>query len=156
MKKTLILATVALMLATALIGCNVSRAPIDAATFAEKAEAAGYRIQNAIDQLAEGKADDYLIAIAGAETINYQIEFIVVPTVQQAITAYQDNRADFEAQKGSTSSYSSVSLGNVSSYKLTSNGRYFVISRIENTFVYINASVEYKDGIVDFLKTIGY
>ena len=141
---------------TMLPGCQMSRMPISANEFKTRAEAAGYFVQDALDQFPEGAAETYLIAFVGGDAIEYQIEFAVTSTTEQAVSAYRQNRSDFEAQKGSFSSDTSVSVGNYSYYKLTSNGKYSVISRIENTFIYVNAPAEHKDAIVEFLNSIGY
>ena len=155
MKKTAFFLT-AIVTLMMLASCKASRTPINAEDFKTKAEAAEYTVQDALDQFPAGVANDYLIAFKGTTAIDYQIEFADVPTVEQAVSAYQENRSKFEEQKGSSSVQSSVSAGNYSYYKLASNGRYYVISRIENTFIYIDASVEYKDEIVEFLRNIGY
>jgi len=153
-KMSFLLAVVMVLILTA--GCQGSRTPVDAVQFNAKAEEAGYLVQDASDQFDDGDVNDYLIAIKGTESIDYQIEFAVVPTEAQAISAYQENKGEFEANKGSSSSCSSVSTGNYSYYYLTTNGRYYVISRIENTFIYVDASAEYKAEISSFLKSIGY
>jgi len=155
MKKTaLLFVTIAIF--AMLSGCQTSRTPLDAAGFTEKAEAAGYTVQDAADQFPEGAVNDCLLAIMGTDTVLYKIEFAVVPTVEQANSAYWENRSNIEASKGSASSNTSVSMDNYAYYKLTSDGKYSVISRIENTFVYVVASSEYKDEIAAFLQDIGY
>jgi len=155
MKKATFLITAGIIMVM-LVGCQMSRTPIDSDTFKTEAEAAGYTVQNAVDQQSEEAVIDYLIAIKGEESIDYQIEFAIVPTVEQAKSTYQENRSTFEAQKESAFAETSVAIGNYSSYKLSTGKRYYVISRIENTFIYIDASSEYKDEIATFLKNIGY
>jgi len=156
MKKRLALLLALLLLLPAVLGCNVDRTPIDAATFQTKAEEAGLLVLDAADQVDEGVVDAWLIAVAGDDSIDYQIEFIIVPTEAQAINAYQENYATFEGKKGGTSSYASTTMGNFAYYKLTTNGRYYVISRIGNTFIYVDAPETYRTAINDFLKGIGY
>jgi len=155
MKKIALVLVVALSLVM-FVGCQTTRTPVTADKFATKAEEFGYTVQDAMNQFEEGAVKNYLLALKGIDNIDYQIEFAEVHTIEQAIAAYQENYSDFEAVKGSMSSSSTMNMKNYSYYKLTTNGRYHVISRIENTFVYINASVEYKDEIIEFLKIIGY
>ena len=157
MKKIALILTVVIVLAM-MDGCLIqeaSRTPISANEFTTKAEAAGYRIQDAADQ-ASGAAEDYLIAIQGTSAIDYQIEFFVVSTVDQAKATYQGNLSKIESQKGAISTNLSADKETYAYYKLASDNRYYVISRIENTLVYIDASEKYKDEIVKFLRDIGY
>ena len=139
-------------------GCKSSRTPITAEEFITKAEAAGYTVQDSMDQLAQEVVEGYLIAYKEDDDadVKFQIEFVTVSTVEQAKAAYTENYNTFKAKKGSSYSESSVKLGNYAHYKLTSGGRYYVISRTETTFVYIDADSEYKGEIVEFLKDIGY
>jgi len=155
-KKALIL-TLALVIVCLTAGCQKSRTAISADTFTAKAEEAGYTVQNVAEQFSEGDVNDYLCAIKGIEpVIDYQIEFAVLHTVDQAKQAYQVNVAVFDSKKGASSSYSTVTLGNYSCYYLTTNGRYYVISRTDNTFIYVDADAKYKKEIDAFLKKIGY
>jgi len=157
MKKRVLLLLAVITAATLLAACTTKKTPITAATFRAEAEAAGFTVQDSAYQLDAGSVEDYLIAYKGSvNDIDFQIEFAVVPTVEQAQNAYQENKADFEAAKGTVSSYSSVSIGNYSYYKQDSAGRYCVISRIDNTFIYIDTASTYKKEINDFLKKIGY
>ncbi|MCL2672140.1 MAG: hypothetical protein FWF10_08910 [Clostridiales bacterium] len=156
MKKRMAFLLALLFLLAAAGGCQSDRTPINAAEFQAKAEAAGLLVVDAIEQVPEGAVEAYLIAVAGIDAIEYQIEFIVMPSVEEAIDAYQQNYTVFEAKKGSVSSYTSMNMRNFSYYKLSTNGMYYVISRIDNTFIYIDADDAYKGAINDFLKAIGY
>ena len=160
MKKTVVI-LLALALALAAAGCGAPRTAITAAQFTQKAEAAGYAVQNSAQQYQESGQDveDALIAVKLNEdetAIAYQIEFVVVPTAEQAQGAYTTNKAAFDAAKGTSSASTNMALANYAYYYLQTNGKYMVISRIDNTFVYINADAEYKDDIKAFLKEIGY
>jgi len=155
MKKSFFFLPIVITLVV-LIGCQSSRTPITANEFTVKAETVGYTIQDAANQFPEGSVENYLIAFKGTDTIDYKIEFAVLPTVEQTINAYAENRNTFESKKGTASVYSSVSMGNYSYYTLTTDNKYYVISRIENTFIYVDVSAEYKDEIVKFLQDIGY
>ena len=155
MKKLTIL-TVFLLTFFMLAGCQTSRSAISAEEFKTKAEAAGYTVQDASSQYPDGQVDEYWIAVKLSDAIDYQIEFAVVPTAEQAKGAYEQNKADFESKKGNFTVHSTVSIGNYSYYYLTTSARFQVISRVDNTFIYIDAEKEYKDEIENFLQSIGY
>lgn len=121
--------------------------------FAEKMEAAGYQIVDATDQFGEGEVEAVTLAIKDDV---YQIEFYVLPSNDQAVSAFNGNKSDFEQMKTSGSSTGEVSLGNYSYYGLTTDEGYYVVSRIDNTMIFINTSSEYKDEIKDVVKELGY
>jgi len=153
MKKAALLLGV-VVISSMLLGCSASRNPIDADTFRTKAEEAGYTVIDTINP--DGTAGDCLLAIKNPEGIEYQIEFVIVPTVEQAKSIYQEKKDEYESKKGTSSSHSSVSFGNYSYYNLTTNGKYYLVSRTANTFVFVEASTKYKDEISDFIRSIGY
>jgi|GEM_PF-590491 len=156
MKK---IAISALLIVTLLVltSCQMSRTAISAEEFKTAAEAAGYTVQDSKDLLDSDLISDFFIAYKeDGANIDYQIEFLVLPDVNDAKATYEKNCSDFEAKKGNFSSYSSLSLGNYSVYTQTSGGRYFVVSRTDNTLVFVDADEKYKEEISEFLKTIGY
>ena len=155
MKKVLIIAAITMLIMLA-IGCQTSRIPVTKETFVSKAEEAGYDVQDAIEQVPANTIDEYLIAVKGGTVIDYQIEFIIAPTAQTAQILYQNNKSTIEEKKGPVSTEASTTAGNFSYYKLATNGQYYVVSRIENTLVYIDAPSEYKGAINEFLAAIGY
>lgn len=77
------------------------------------------------------------VYIASGKDSTYQIEF-------------------FESTKGSNSSESSASLKNYSKYVLSTNGKYKVISRIDNTVIYCDIDDNYKSVVKEVLEEIDY
>jgi len=155
MKKVALLLGVVLVFSM-LSGCKLSRASIDTDTFKTNAEAAGYTVFDTTNYYPDDIVGICQIATKGSDYIEYQIEFVLVPTVEQAKVIYQEIYSEYESRKGMSSSYSSASLGNYAYYRLTTNGKYYVVSRTANTFLYVEASVEYKSEIADFISSIGY
>ncbi|MGI6366377.1 MAG: hypothetical protein ACOX2G_11775 [Bacillota bacterium] len=151
MKKLITLLLLALVLTT--VGCGFKdRTPLTAGQFADKMEAAGFQIVDATNQFEAGVVEAVYLAVGE----NYQIEFYVVPTVDQAQRAFEQNKADFEAAKGSTSTNKSAEVKNYSYYAQTSAGTYSVVSRTDNTFIYVVADDEYKKEISEILSDLGY
>ena len=94
--------------------------------------------------------------IALEEDYDYKIEFYKLDEEEDAIDFYKLNKEKFESQKGSGSAESTVNIGNNSKYTLTTNGEYKVISRIENTAIYLDVDKKYKDEVKEILKELGY
>ena len=87
---------------------------------------------------------------------NYNIEFYVLSSIDNAVKMYNTNKSNFEAQKGNKSTSSSNSFKNSSQYSLTTNGKYKHLSRIDNTFLYLNIDEIYKTEVIEILQELGY
>lgn len=153
MKRTIKVATIFALLTMlfTLSACS-PRTAITAGEFTSKATDAGYTIVDAKDQYEESFIVDYKIALKDG----YQVEFCVVSTVEQAIAAYNQNKNIFEIEKGNAASSSEASMSNYSKYTQTSNGFYYVISRVDNTFIYAKVDSKHKDEVSGFIESLGY
>lgn len=87
---------------------------------------------------------------------SYQIEFYELVDEESAIAFYDSNKNSFEQSKGNASAETNVQGKNYAKYTLSSNGKYMVVSRIDNTFIYVSVADQYGDIIKDILKEIGY
>lgn len=113
----------------------------------------GYQIVDVTDQYKEDFVENVSIAVKDDK---YQIEFYDLNSESKAKTAYKANVEKFKELKGSSSTETNVTLGNYSTYKLTADGKYCVVSRIGDTFIYINVPSDYKTEVNDALKKLGY
>lgn len=128
--------------------------PISADDFTEAMEDEDFIVEDCTDQF-EGEDGVDKVLVAGTD--DYQIEFFEVDTVEQAKDAYAQNKASFEEEYGGTgASKSEVNIANYSKFVMTTGEHYCVISRIDNTFVYLKVDPEYKDEVKDLLESIGY
>ncbi len=73
-----------------------------------------------------------------------------------AIGFYQNNASRFETMKANSSAQTNISGKNYSKYTLSSSGKYMVVSRINNTVVYLNVDSSYKDEVKTILSELGY
>jgi len=135
-----------------LAACGQSRTALTANEFVAKMEAAGFDIVDAKDQFEEGVVEAVFIALND----NYQIEFYVVPSVSQAESAFEQNKSNFEAASGGSSSHKYVSMKNYSYFFQTASDTYYAVSRIDNTFIYVMADAAYKKEIGDIISDLGY
>ena len=94
------------------------------------------------------------IAISSDST--YQIEFYELSDSDYASSFFNNNKKTFEDSKSSGSAETSVSAGNNAKYTLTTNGKFKVVSRIDNTVIYLNVDDDYKSSVKDVLKDLGY
>ncbi len=131
-----------------------SKTVITADRFAEVMKSKGYEVIDTTSSFAE--AGDYVKKSYLARTTGYQIEFYELSTVANAIESYNSNKTKFESQKGTTSSYSTMSRNNYSTYALTTNGKYQYIARVDNTNLYMDVAEEYKDVVKNIVNELGY
>lgn len=94
--------------------------------------------------------------VALSENEEYQIEFYVLDNNDSAVRLYNHNKEIFEDSKSGMSTDSYVNLKNLNKYTLSTDGRFKVLSRIDNTMAYLNVESEYKDEVTTILKKLGY
>lgn len=157
-----ILAFVAiLVIAGAVVGVviinkNINKEPISARDFKDIMKDKDFEIIDAKEnQFAEY---DYIekAYVALEEDYDYQIEFYKLDKEDDAIDFYEHNKEIFEDSKGSSSVGNETKMGNNSKYTLKTKNEYKVVSRIENTVIYVDVDEKYEDEVKEILKEMGY
>lgn len=148
---SLIICFVAILTIT---GCKDKKS-ITANEFKNTMESNHYIVQEATNQFSEY---DYVekVYIALSSDSSYQIEFYQLSDDNYATSFYNNNKSIFEKSKSSKSSETSVSMANYSKYTLQTDGKYKVISRIDNTAIYLNVDTDNKNDVNSILKKLGY
>ena len=153
MKKIKIV--VLLIFALLLTACGNSKKALTSIEFKNIMENENFSIIDAIDQF-NGFTEMKEAYIALEENKNYQIEFYVMDSDDNAVKLYEYNKESFEASKGSMSAYTNFDLKNTNRYTLNTNGEFKLLSRIDNTMIYLDVNSEYKDEVMNILKKLGY
>lgn len=137
-----------------LTGCG-NKTSITSDDFKNKMESNGYTVQDATNQMA---SYDYIkkVYIAISNDSTYQIEFYELSDSDYATSFFNNNKSIFEDSKSSVSTETSVNLGNHNKYSLTANDKFKVVSRIDNTVVYLDVDENYKSSVKDILDDLGY
>ena len=144
-----------LILVMTILVTGCSKKAITAADFKTIMEERGYSIIDATSQFSGyGYVKSAYIALGTDE--EFQIEFYEMSSVDKAVSFYNNNKAIFESSKSSAAVESTVNMGNHSKYTLTTNGSYKIVSRIENTVVYLDVAEDKKDIVKDILEALGY
>ena len=149
--KKIISVLIGAILIFALIGCGSKKA-MTVEDFESKMGKNGYEVINITSQYPSKAIKDVLIA----RKDGYQIEFFVVENVDVAVSSYNLNKETFEKSKGNKSVQTQKTMGNTSRFTLKANAKYKVISRIENTFIFINAPQEKSEEIDTVLKELNF
>lgn len=160
MKKSVVIVLIVVAIIIAILGIgfinlNKEKTSITASSFKNSMEQKGYIVSDANSQFSEY---DYVkqVYVAVNSDYSYKIEFYELADDNYATNFYNNNKSIFESSKGNTSTGTSTSLKNYSKYTLSSNGKYMVVSRINNTVIYLNVDDSYKDMVKDLLKELGY
>ena len=69
---------------------------------------------------------------------------------------FYNNKQLFEDEHSVTTMSSEVTSGNYNYYAFNADGNFHMIARVDNTMLWCEAAKEYKDEIVEFVKTLGY
>lgn len=137
------------------ISLNKEKTSITAEEFKTKMEEKGYHVIDATEQFA---SYDYVkkVYLATNEDYSYKLEFYELADDNYATLFYNNNKAILEASKGSVSAENSVAVKNYAQYSLSSNGKYMIVSRINNTVLYASVEDTYKDSIKGMVEEIDY
>lgn len=137
-----------------LTGCK-NKDSITAQEFKSRMEKENFVLTDAKSQFSEY---NYIqsVYVARDKDDEYQIEFYQMSDDTNAQNFFNTNKTIFEQNKSSSSSQTSKSVKNYSKYTLTSNGKYYVVSRINNTVIYASVDEEHKDDVKDILDELNY
>jgi len=145
--------TVILILALAMViiaGCSSRKTAMDAKEFADILAAEGFAVQEAASS--SPLVDYYLAAIRD----DFDVDFIVSPDNDSARLIFYQMKDSAEDQKGSTSSISESNFSARARYMQKSDGQYFAMSWIENTFIYVETTDANKSAVDEILNKLGY
>jgi len=144
-----------LVLVLLLTACGANKEAIDEDDFISIMTDMKFKIVNVEEQFNQYKYFEEAI-VAIQENNNYQIEFYELENDGYAKSFYETNKEIFEQSKTDTSIKTNVDLTDSSKYTLTTDKEYKVLSRIEDTVIYLNVSKTYKDEVNNILKKLGY
>lgn len=139
-----------------LINNYKNKEPITANSFENIMKEKDYEVYDVKESLFYGvdAVEKALVAVKGNQ--KYQIEFYKIDSEEYAMYMYNLNKTKFEAFKTGNSMETSVDIGNVSKYTLTTDSKFKVISRVADTAIYLDVDKEYKDEVKALLKELGY
>jgi len=152
-RKTIILLALLLIMTLTLSACSLMKPKtvLTPEEFKTKMETAGLTVEDATDQFNEETLELLLIAYND----DYQIEFYVMDTDANAEQAFAGNVQNFEELSG-VKSTTKTNGSNFNTFVMTLDDKYAIVSRVGNTFVYIDEQTEDRDAIRELMKTLGY
>lgn len=153
MKKIKIFVLLILLLFTAACSTSIKKESIDEEDFIRIMKGEGFNVVSVKEQFTQY---NYIEEAYVATNNNYKIEFYELEEDNYAVDFYETNKKIFEETRSNTSVYLNEDYPESNKYTLTTDKEYKVISRIEDTVVYLNMDKKYKDEASDILKKLGY
>lgn len=152
--KSLFIGVFAIAAVLLLTGCT-NKTAISETDFKSKMEEKNFVVQDATYQF-ENYEYVKKALLAQKEDYSYQIEFYILDTITNAESFFETNKDIFEESKSNGSTETSVSLGNNDKYTLSTDGQYKLISRIDNTMIYLNVAEENREEVKELVEELGY
>ena len=140
------------MLLCVMTACS-SKTPQTVSGFTEVMEAASFEVQ---DVTADKETNDLATAVLVAVGENFQIEFYELIDSETGEGVFYNNKKLFTDEHSVTTMSSEVTSGNYNYFAFNADGNFHMIARVDNTMLWCEAAKEYKDEIVEFVKTLGY
>ncbi len=135
-----------------LTACSKKTA-ISVEEFNDILESKGCTIEDATGQL----APESITAISLALSDDYQIEFYEFVDNETATAVFLENKTIFEGHTGSGASAEiTKNIMNYSYYSVSTSSTFYMLAQIDNTMLFVEADVAYKDEIVEIVKELGY
>ena len=155
MKKRIYLLFTCIISILLLTGCFTKK-EITTEKFKEIAEKRNYQIADVIDQYSSSSSIKEA-TVARNQEKDFQIEFYVLDSEENATNMFNNNEAIFrDDESNKMVTQYKTTMPNYSIYKVTINGKYKYLCRVNKSFLYINADEENKTEIEEFVKEMGY
>ncbi len=138
------------LIVVCLWGC--SKTPVTIDDFKKTMEKAGYTTLDASAQFDRDVAESVTVA----RKDGHQVEFFLLTSEENAVTSFESNVSRLEKKQGNSKVTTSTSASNYNTYTLSVNDRFYKVSRIGRTMIFLNVPQEQKDAVSDILASMGY
>lgn len=154
MKKKILFGIMCVLTLLLTTGCALSKDSLTGEEFTKISDEKGMITADVKEQFA---GYDYVLeANVAVSQEGWQIEHYVLETKEDAKTMYSKNKSDFEKFSDSKNVSSVVEVGNYTKYTLETGEYYMVLSRVDNTLLYVKVPVNNKDSAVKLIDALGY
>lgn len=152
MKKVLLI-LVGLVFILCLTGCGKKKITVD--ELLNVTGKLGY-IPTDVTSDAQQQFSKIVQSIHLTDNDGIEIEFSILEDINSTLNKYNIKQREVEKYKQDGFLYSTESTTNYESYALNTKEKYFYISRVDETYLYIKCDYEDKEEIVSFVEEIGY
>lgn len=155
MKNKLLLGLVCILSIFLVVGCAATKKALTAEDFENKTKEKGLLVVDVKDQFSQY---DFITkaTVAVNQEEGWQIEHYELKTLSDAKSMYNKNKSDFEKAKTNKNKETNMEVGNYSKYILETDTEFMLLTRVDETLVYIKTPIENKDKVVEIVKDLGY
>lgn len=151
-KRNILLGSIVILFLLTLTGCG-NKSAIDTKTFKDIGLKHGYTITDVKEQYSMYNNIKEATVIGSND--EWQIEFYVLNSSNDALGMFNTNKEIFESYKGAASIEGFKNIGNYNTYSLQSNGMYMHLCRIDNTLLYVNVPKQYEELVKNLINELG-
>jgi len=141
------------MLTALLLTACAAKVPLSVEEFTSRLEADGYTVEDYSYLYAELPDIESIIIV---ESDIFGMEFVVFSNSDYARQEFNEIKRDLDENREGTASISQVNTSSHNRFRITYQGQYSVVSRIENTVIFVFTSTEHRSAVDDILKLVGY
>lgn len=131
--------------------CKLNKEPLSSERFETVMKKNGFSVENVNPLKFQGSGIKEIII---AKNTNYQIEFYITEDSDKAIMLFNANKEKFMLSKGNGTIETSKAIGNQLRYSLRANSKFKLLSRVENTLIYIDIPDTYEKDVKEILKEL--
>lgn len=154
-KKIFLGVILSLTVLLTMTGC-FNKTALTAEEFSDRAKEYGLKVEDQSEDYQEDDEQRITRAVMGYSENDWQVEYYELASEDYSRQLYNLARSDIEEAKSTGSSNTTINMGNHQKYSQTGDGKYFVVSRIGKTVIYIETTDSNKEDVKAFLKTINY
>ncbi len=133
-------------------GCAPKKNKLDPEAFKTAMKEEGFNVKDASSEMIY----DYIVQIYLAAGTNYNIEYYNIRNNDFAAGFYKNNVEAIEKLNYDDEKATIDEDSNYAKYTIILDNKYKVVSRVDNTVIFINAPSRYKEDIDIILNKIGY
>ena len=149
--KKIILFVFAVVISLFLTGCGVKK-ELSAEEFTKTMSEQGFTVNDYTDLVKEQNQEKLLIA----KKSEYEIDFQVYKTEDDAKKAFSGNKKAFKNYKNKNSVEKSKKINNYEKYTLELSDRYDAVIRNGKTLIYASINLQHKKDLNNVISNMGY
>ncbi len=154
MRKSIILVFLCVISLFLVTGCDITKKAITTNDFKNITEKKGLF---SVDVKEQFKDLDYIKeATVAASQEGWQLEFYVLSDADQAKSMYNKNYKIFSDYKSSNAKSTKMEVLNYTKFTLETSDFYRALTRVDNTFLYVEVPIKFKDKAKEIIEELGY
>ena len=154
MKKIIVIGILCIVMIFIITGCKATKKPLNGEEFTQIAEKHELTVVDVKEQFSENPEIE--TALVAAKIDKWQIEHYQLATKDDAKKMFEKNKTTFEELSKDSKKETKIEIGNYTKYTSETDDYFMLLSRVDNTFLYVRVPIEYKEDAIAIIKDLGY